>query len=387
MTNQAHIDQLAANLTKWKDAYYNGNPLVSDAVYDAAEDELRRLDPKHPVLLTIGAPVASGPMAGGGWPKAKHTIPMTSLNKANTLSDMQGWVAGCGTIPQGKPYVIMPKFDGASISLHYFKRRLAQAVTRGDGLVGEDVTPNILLAKGAVKMLPPTMPDGTPTPDNVWVRGEVIITHDDFKIHFPGESNPRNSANGTMKRQSDNAKCAYLTIMPYNLMPNGVTMPSRSQELEFLATLGFQSYEWFQVASLAEGDKVYQDFVASKRKAIGFEIDGLVFDVDDSKVREDLGDLNGKPKGSVAWKFPNEHKETILRDILWQVGNSGRITPVAIFDEVVLLGSRVSRASLAGVRQVEHLKLFPGCKILVTKRNDVIPRLEANLDEGIVNDL
>ena len=383
------IATLVKRITDARHAYYNGTPVLSDAAYDLLEDELRKLDPANPILKLVGSPVLAtgGPLAGGGWPKVRHTIPMSSLNKANTLLDMQGWVAGCSTIPQGKPFTIMPKFDGASISLHYFKRRLVQAVTRGDGLVGEDVTPNILLAKGAVKMLPPMLPDGTVTPDNVWVRGEVIITHDDFKRHFPGESNPRNSANGTMKRQSDNTKCAYLTIMPYNLMPNGVTMPCRSQELKFLAALGFQSYEWFQVASLAEGDKVYQDFVASKRKAIGFEIDGLVFDVDDSKVREDLGDLNSRPKGSVAWKFENLQLPTTLRDIKWQVGNSGRITPIAIFDPVDFQGVTVEKASLAGVRQVQHLKLFPGCRIMVTRRNEVIPRVEMNLDEGITNDL
>lgn len=390
MTNQAHIDQLAARIKQASDAYYNGlPPLMSDAAWDALADELRKLDPTNPVLLSIGAPVpTSGPLVGGGWPKVSHVIPMGSLNKAQVEADMNAWHKGCQT---NNHLVIMDKLDGGSISLVYAKRRLVQAVTRGDGIIGEDITRNALLMKGAVKMLPATIPDGhggqTPTPDNVYVRGEVIIQDDDFKTYFPGESNPRNSANGTMKRQSDNAKCAHLTVICYNFMPRGVGLHTKSAELAILTNLGFLTPKWSLVPSIKDVFDVYTKYVNTIRKTIGYWIDGLVIEVDALDTREALGDLNGRPKGSIAFKFPHEEKTSILRDVIWQVGNSGRITPVAIFDEVILGGAKVSKASLAGVRQVEHMKLFPGCKVLISKRNDIIPRVEANLDEGIVNDI
>ena len=381
--NQAQIDQMVANLTKWKAAYYAGTPLVSDPVYDSVEDDLRKLDPNHAFLKTIGAPVSQGPTAGG-WPKVKHTIPMSSLNKAQLFEDMQAWVTSCSA---QSSLIVMDKLDGCSLSMHYLNRVLVQAVTRGDGSIGQEVTRNAMLMQGVVKMLPPFLPDGNPTPANVWVRGEVIIMHTDFARHFPGESNPRNSATGTLMRQTDFAKCSYLTFKSYNLMPQGVSMASKSTELLALEDMGFQTPKWSVWKALAEVQAEYQIYCASKRKAIGYEIDGLVVEIDDTVIREIHGDLGGRPKGSIAYKFPFEAKRTIIRDIQWQVGHSGRITPVAIFDEVILGGAKVTRASLAGVRQVEHLKLFPGCNVLVSKRNDVIPRLEANVDEGIVNDI
>ena len=380
LPNQAHIDTLAARRKAGSDAYYNGVPIMSDHDWDLLDDELRRLDPNHPDLKAVGAPAPTS----GAFAKVKHTIPMGSLNKAKNLAEMQTWYAGC---PNGKTLIAMDKLDGGSLSVLYVKRKFTQAVTRGDGDIGQDVTRNAMLIQGMVKMLPPTLPDGTPMPDNVWVRGEVIIMHADFKQYFPGESNPRNSANGTLVRQSDNAKCAHLTLKAYNLCPNGVGMAKKSEELTTLAAWGFQFPKWSLCAGMTELEIVYQDYVATIRKNIGYEIDGIVTEFDDLDFRESQGDLGGRPKASVAYKFPYAQAETILRAILDQVGKSGRITPVAIYDEVILGGRKNDRCSLAGYRQVEHLRLFPGCRIIVAMRGDVIPRVEANLDEGTLNDL
>jgi DNA ligase (NAD+) len=382
VTTPTYIDTLATCIQTACDQYYNhtpGIPAVSDAVFDAWVDELRKLDPTNPVLAAIGAPAPTT----GGFTKVRHTIPMGSLNKANTIADMVDWLTGCKT---ANGYVVSDKCDGGSLGLCYENRKLVQALTRGDGDTGEDVTRNAVLVQGVVKMLPPTM-KGKPTPAKVFVRGEVIVTLTDFARHFPGESNPRNTANGTIKRQSDPAKCANLTFLAYQCLPNGVSMASKDEEFDTLKDMGFTMPRWAKVADMAAVEALYQGYIATTRKSLNYWIDGLVIDIDDTATRENLGDLNGRPRGSVAWKFPHEEKQSVIRDILWQVGKSGRITPVAVFDEVNLGGAKVTRASLAGVRQVEYLKLFPGCKVLVSKRNDVIPRLEANLDEGIINDL
>lgn len=394
-TNQANIDRLVDRIEQARAAYYNATPVMTDAAYDLLEDELRRLDSNHPALKTIGAPVPSvptGPLAGGGWPKVKHTIPMASLNKAQVEADMVGWYTGCNTTAQ---LVVMDKLDGLSVGLEYDNRQLVRALTRGDGTTGEDITRNVLLMKGAVKMLPPTMPNGLggsmPTPAKVFVRGEMVVTHADFKQHFPGESNPRNTASGTAKRQTDPAKCAYVTVIAYNLMPNGSSMASKSEELWALTTIGFIPPAWSVAGRLADVYAVYADYVAHARKSIGYDIDGLVIEVDNAATREGLGDLNGRPRGACAYKFPHESKPTILRDIRWQVGSSGRITPVVEFDAVQLAGAMVKQASLHNISYMKALVTdaqgvgeFPcvGDQVLVSRRNDVIPYVESLLTQA-----
>jgi DNA ligase (NAD+) len=175
--------------------------------------------------------------------------------------------------------------------------------------------------------------------------------------------------------------------MTYQLFPNGVVPASKDTELRWLTQMGFNVAPWVSIASFKEAHTWYETYVSGARATLDFDIDGLVFDINDRSVREALGELNNRPKGSVAWKFPHESKATKLLDIEWQVGNSGRITPVAIFEPVTLAGASISRASLAGIRQVEHLKLYKGCNILVARRNDCIPRVESNLDLAIENDL
>lgn len=373
----SHIQILADRIQAARDAYYNKHPIMSDAEYDALEDELRQLDPSHALLAQVGAPV------GGAWPKVKHHIPMGSLNKAQVEADMKDWHQGCGSNPPA--LAVMDNLDGASIALVYRNRALVQAITRGDGSTGEDITRNVKLMKGALKMLPPVM-NGSPTPTEVHVRGEIVCLRSDFETHFKGESNPRNTAAGTAKRQSGHEKCAYLTVIAYQCMPNGVGMDTKALELRTLQDMGFRTPRWELVASMGEVLATYQDYITRTRQSLNYDIDGLVIEVDDLHRRESLGELNGRPKGAIAFKFPHEVKPTALIDVEWQVGNSGRLTPVAIFAPVNLGGRLVERASLATVRQVEHLKLYKGCTIMVSLRNDVIPRVESNLSEGVEND-
>jgi DNA ligase (NAD+) len=275
--------------------------------------------------------------------------------------------------------VVMDKLDGLSIALRYENRKLVQALTRGDGTTGEDITRNVLLMQGVVKTLPPGMPA------TVHVRGEIICKKSDFKAHFPGESNPRNTASGTAKRQSDPAKCAHLTVVAYQLLVPGAGQRKRNQ-LAALRDMGFQVPRFAVVRGEPAVEALYQQYVGSIRASLDYDIDGLVVDIDNVGHHDALGELNGRPKAAVAYKWPQEKKVTYLRDIEWQVGSSGRVTPVAVFDETDFSGVKVTRASLAVVRQVAHLRLFRGCRVLISRRNEVIPHVEENLDEGIEND-
>jgi DNA ligase (NAD+) len=378
------IDSLAQRIQTARDAYYNGIPLMEDSVYDALEDELRRLDPAHALFTVVGAAVQSG-----GWVKARHTIAMTSLNKAQTHDDFKGWHEDCGSVSGVDALIATDKCDGISIELTYKGRKLVQAVTRGDGEVGEDITRNVKLMQGIHHELPDSYEDfaeeGTVAmPDEVYIRGEIVVLLSDFATYFKGESNARNTASGTAKRQSDASKCKHLTILCYQFLPNGVPLATKEAELQALREMQFATPNWSTFASLDAAKSYYEEYNTTTRAQLDYLIDGIVFELNDSALREMLGELNGRPKAAVAFKFPSESATTTLQNIAWQVGKSGRITPVAEFDTVSLAGANVSRASLHNVGNLTDLAdqigqqyLKAGDTILVSRRNDVIPFVES----------
>ncbi|OHD28424.1 MAG: hypothetical protein A2Y38_14010 [Spirochaetes bacterium GWB1_59_5] len=365
-------------------AYYNGLPLMSDSAFDLLRDELVKLDPSHPFLKRVGA----APLAGGGWPKVKHEIPMGSQNKAQSEVELTDWV---GKVPvANRLFTVTEKMDGISLELSYLNGKLVRGATRGDGEIGEDITRNVMLMQGVVRQLPATFLVGgvpIPMPVKVNVRAEIVVTHTDFEQFFKGDSNPRNSASGTAKRQSDPAKCKYLTAVAYQLILEGNACVSKAQELRLLASLGFKVVGWHHDLDQQGVQAVYDEYVKTKRDALDYDIDGLIIEVQDRDAREAMGVHDGRPKGSVAYKFPHEAKATILRAIRWQVGSSGRLTPVAEFDPVNLAGANVKQASLHNISYIDELArqagqqvLVVGDKILVSRRNDVIPYVEEVLE-------
>jgi DNA ligase (NAD+) len=365
------IDRLkAAN-----ESYRNGAPTMTDAQYDALENDLRiaastadatsRTEAED-FLAKIGAPAPQN-----GWAKVKHQIPMGSLNKAQNDTDFKNWW------PARTPEVIvMDKLDGISISLRYENGVMTQAVTRGDGVVGEDITRNVRLMKGK--------PNLASDPITGWVRGEIVCFKDDFDKHFQGESNPRNTASGTAKRQSDNSKCKHLTVVAFQWLPDSGDLDTKFDEVVALEKLGFSVPSAMRRKTLYEAQGIYDDYVSTERDLLPYEVDGLVVSVDNNAEWNRMGQKNHRPAGSVAYKFPHEAQPTTLRDIRWQVGNSGRITPVAEFDVVSLAGANVKQASLHNVANIETVAktggetdLRPGDRVLVSRRNDVIPYVES----------
>lgn len=364
--------------------------VISDAEYDAMEDELRLLDPKHELLKKVGQPVTQ---QSSGWEKVRHEAPMTSLNKAQPFEDeddsaadphkeFRAWWADCvEPLPKGDRARVVwsDKCDGISLSVRYKDGTQDRALTRGDGEIGEDISRNVWLMKGRVSTVKGFAGH---------TRGEVVLRKSDWKKHFPDYANPRNAASGIAKRQSDPSGCKHLTVLHYQMIRDGGSTPITHKEIEFKALehYGFEVPSWGVVDTVDEAIAVYEAFVAKRREALDYEIDGLVFEVNDLEAAEALGDRNHRPRAAIAYKFPHERKPSTLRGITWQVGKSGRVTPVANFDPVKLAGVTVRNASLATVGRVVALRLYPGCRVLVSRRNDVIPRLEANLSEGITND-
>lgn len=393
-TTTSPTDALAARLKQASDAYYNGQPIMTDAAFDALEAQLRALDPQHAWFTQVGAVAPSN----GAWLKVRHTMPMGSLNKSQTEADFLAWHQSAG----GARLAITDKCDGMSICLVYKGRQLVQAITRGDGEIGEDITRNVLLMQGAVKRLPSVYPNGstgsTQTPDLVYVRGEIVCTKSDFAANFPGESNPRNTASGTSKRQTGPDKCRYLTILAYQFLPNGEALGEKGWEIAALRDMGFSIPSFTIATTTAEAVQVYNDYVATKRAALDYDIDGLVIEVNSRNVREAMGERNHRPAGATAFKFPHDAAPTTLRSIRWQVGASGRVTPVAEFDVTLLAGAKVVQASLHNVANIARLIeesginstqtppstcLCEGDQILVCRRNDVIPYVEELLSRPL----
>jgi DNA ligase (NAD+) len=365
------------------EAYRNGQPIMGDPEYDALEDSLVELlptaDPTWPevgeaeaYLAAIGAP----PADDSGWTKVTHSAPMTSLNKAQSEADFRAWHASCG----GRgDLVVSDKCDGISCSLRYVGGKLVQALTRGDGDVGEDITRNVERMKGVVHVIKGF--DGH-------LRGEIVLLRSDWKAHFPTYSNPRNAAGGIAKRL-DGVGCEHLTVLHYQMLRdagNGTTITRKNVEFRALSACKCAVPNWAVLPDIAAVQAVYDEYVATKRDALDYDIDGLVVEHDDIALMESLGDLNKRPRGATAWKFPHDAKPTVLRNIRWQVGKSGRITPVAEFDVVSLAGANVSNASLHNLANIEKLckavgakNLAVGDEILASRRNDVIPFCEALL--------
>src|SRR5690349_3453527 len=230
----ARIAELAKLLRKYKDAYYNDTPLVSDAAYDALEDELRELEPGHDFLKSVGTPVA----AVTAWEKARHAIPMGSLNKAVDEEEFRQWAQRC--VDLGKKdklkditgdLFVTEKLDGLSLAVTYDKGKLADAITRGDGEVGERITPNAKRMKGVL----PQLKDKRAAKGTITVRGEIILKLSDMKKAFPGAANPRNQASGTSKR-FDGQGCEHLTVMFYDL--DGIDYKNEVEKFKILDELG-----------------------------------------------------------------------------------------------------------------------------------------------------
>ena len=382
-------------------AYYNSDvPLMSDAEYDRREDKLRtvyegmraRFNERvaagtiknEPDLLTalykfltdVGAPPS-----GGAWPKVKHRVPMSSLNKAKVIEEMERWWRDClaGTPAQAEGVIVSEKLDGGSLDLRYENGWLKRAVTRGDGETGEDITRNVLLMRAV-----PAHIEGESAGLTGHIRGEVLLQRSALKKHFPDKTNCRNTANGVASRHTDYEDCRHLTVLCYRLIPDEGPLPTKETEFMALEQAGFSTPMYRAEFSISGIEAVYQQYIDVTRDALDYDIDGLVVDVNDNAHAEALGEKNHRPKGAIAFKFPAEEQETTLRDIVWQVGNSGRITPVAHFDMVVLVDAEVRKATLHNVGTLDNLLrdigqevASKGDRIVVSRRGDVSPYVES----------
>lgn len=355
------IELLSGLIFKAKQAYYfSGEAIMGDAEYDALEDELRGIDPEHPILHCIGAPVPPE----NHLKRVKHRMAMGSQGKVNTGDDFSDWVRLRGV--SGEKYHVSLKADGCSIAAYYEKGKLVQVVSRGDGIEGEDVTANAVSFRG----IPASLPEDT----DCAVRLEAVLRVDDWRRIDPDEeSNPRSLANGILGRK-DGKGSRSITALAFDV--DGVGAATEVEKCAWLEGSGFRTTRW-EVADTLEG---VESFWAKERRlredgTVDHWSDGVVIKVDDVRRQSELGEASGRPKGQVAWKFPAETAKSSVEGVEWTVGHTGAITPVAVISPVRLGGTTVRRASLSNPSQIEALGLLDRSVVEVSKAGDIIPKI------------
>lgn len=367
------IKYLVDTLNKAAKAYYaEDREIMSNREYDALYDELQSLEQETGIVLTNSPTVSVGYEAVDELPKERHESPMLSLGKTKSREELRDWL-------QGKAAILSWKLDGLTIVLTYRDGKLAKAVTRGNGEIGEVVTNNARTFKN--------IPLSIPFPSELVLRGEAVITYSDFEkvnAEITDEKskykNPRNLCSGSV-RQLNNEITAKRNVRFYafRLVSAGETdfHNSREEQFRFLEKQGFEVVEHYLVTEADILDRI--DFFEKKIQNFDIPSDGLVLTYEDIAYGQSLGRTAKFPRHSIAFKWADELRETTLEEIEWSASRTGLINPVAIFEPVELEGTTVSRASVHNISILRSLKLGIGDKITVYKANMIIPQIAENL--------
>lgn len=382
------IHELVGRLNRFRHEYYNeNNPSISDAVYDHLYDALDQLEKETGIILSNSPTQTVGYKTVGNLPTVLHTIPLLSLDKTKSVYELISFL-------KGQPALLMLKLDGLTVKLVYENGELLEGSTRGDGDMGEIITHNL----PAFRNIPKTIP----YKDRLVVTGEGFIHKSNFErlkttlVGSNGEPyrNARNLASGSI-RCLDAAVCAEREICFYafNVIEGLNGFPeledSRSKKLRSLTEYGFQVCPFEEILPDISIDELELQIKAMTNLAdlSDIPIDGMVLRFDSLSYSASLGRTGHHYHDGLAFKFKDETYETVFRSIQWQTSRTGEITPVALFDTVEIDGCEVSRASLHNLSFIKELELYSGCRILVSKRNMIIPHVEENLDRGHYQDI
>lgn len=353
------IKELEVLIQKHQKAYYNGEAEISDFEFDKLWDELKEIDPQNKILQKVGADSVT-------FSKIKHVMPMGSQEKAANPEQFLSWAQK----HVYDEYFVEYKLDGASLELQYNHGILVNAVTRGDGEIGDDITANAKKMQGVISSL---YLDGKLIDFTGGIRGEVIMTHQVHKEKFPDKANCRNAANGLMKRK-DGQGSEFLNLIVYDaLETNGnIFFEDEEQKINWLNKCGFNVVP-LKICKNPQEVILYRASVMENRKQLDFDIDGLV-------VKERFINLDdafrARPDRQIAFKFSLEEAVSVVRQIEWSISGV-TYTPVAIFDEVELNGTKVQRASLANPDTLRDLGVQIGSRVVVVKRGEIIPKIES----------
>ncbi|MGD2125634.1 MAG: NAD-dependent DNA ligase LigA [Desulfobacteraceae bacterium] len=365
--------------------YVLDSPEIPDAEYDRLFDELSALEKRYPQLISPDSPtqrVGAAPLEE--FNTVRHSLPMLSLNKATSepeFLDFHRRVRDLTKESRGETtYTVEPKFDGLAVELIYNMGVLSLGATRGDGLVGEDVTLNLRTVKSI-----PLRLMGKQVPDLIEVRGEIMMNKKDFdqlnkareKSGEPLFANPRNAAAGSVRQLDPKVTSTRpLNMLAYGTgRVEGKALTNHWDAILYLKQLGFKVSQYAELCKNVEQVETYYDKILSLRNDLPYEIDGIVIKVNEFALQRTMGELSRSPRWAVAWKFPPQQEQTGVRDIIVSVGRTGALTPVAILEPVRVGGVEVSRATLHNEDEVRKKDVRIGDTVIIQRAGDVIPEV------------
>ncbi len=372
--------------------YVLSQPIISDAEYDALLRRLRDLETERPDLITPDSPTqrVSGQVVEG-FERYRHKWPMMSLDNSYSLDELREWARRCERLAEGRAfdYVAELKIDGLSISLIYENGTLSRGVTRGDGTQGDVVTQNVRTIRSVpLRLRAGERESGRARKeirDEIEVRGEVFLPRESFEkinreLADEGDqtfANPRNAASGTLRMHDARIVAERgLDIFCYQLFFAGQdAFPTHGESLEWMANAGFKvNPNWRRCATIDEVIAFCNEW-DEKRAGLRYDTDGIVVKVNQVAVREELGSTGKSPRWAIAYKFPAQQASTRLLDVIYQVGRTGAVTPVAVLQPVLLAGTTVARASLHNADEMKRLDVMRGDWVFIEKSGEIIPQV------------
>ena len=381
---KAELAELRRQIRRYSKQYYDDNASdISDYEFDQLMLRLKAIEAEYPELITKNSPTQK---VGGSAQRTagvlvKHDVPMLSLQDVFSEAEIRDFVAGIRAHFPAAEFVVEEKIDGLSLALRYENGVLARAVTRGDGIVqGEDVTENARMIADVREQL-------SDAPVYFEVRGEVYMERAAFAavnerqelLGLKPFANPRNCAAGTLRQLDARVtRERRLSMFVFNLQrTEGRTFASHTASYDFMRAQGIKIIAGYRVCRTADEVWAAIEEIGARRGSLPYDIDGAVVKVNDFSQRAELGATAKAPRWAIAYKYPPEEKETVLREIELSVGRTGRITPTAVFDPVQLCGTRVERATLHNQDYIAGLDVRIGDTILVYKSGEIIPRVKA----------
>lgn len=374
------VENLRSEIEKYNYEYYvMDNPSVDDYTYDMLMQELKNIEAEYPELADPNSPTQRvGGTALNTFEKVEHKVQMGSLQDVFSFEQVRSFTDRCFTEVVTPEFVVEPKIDGLSVSLEYVNGEFVRGSTRGDGFIGEDVTANLR----TIKSIPLKLKEALPF---IEVRGEVFMSRNTFERIVEEQENngeqpfknPRNAAAGSLRQKDPKVAASRgLDIFVFNVQQiDGKILLSHKESLDYLKKLGFKVVEDYEkVFNYDEIEKKIER-IGNMREKYSFDIDGVVIKVDDFDQRISMGATTKVPKWAVAYKFPPEEKKTRLLDIELNVGRTGVITPVAVFEPVMLAGTSVSRATLHNQEFITEKDIRLGDEIMVRKAGEIIPEV------------
>lgn len=382
MSIQQKIENLRTELHQYNYHYYTlDQSLISDSEFDRKLKDLQELEKKHPEFFDPNSPtIRVGGQITKNFPNVAHEFRMYSLDNSYDFQDLEDWHQRLTKTLETEniEFVTELKYDGASISILYENGQLSQAITRGDGFQGDDITPNVKTIRDIPLKLQGDFPK------KFFMRGEIFLTHEAFnKINEEREKegydifmNPRNTASGSLKIQdSTEVSKRNLSAVLYQFVAQDIPINTHWEILQKMKSIGFKTSQYSKLCTSLEEVKNFIEYWEMERHHLGFDIDGIVIKVNNLKQQQILGHTAKSPRWAMAYKFKAEKVETQLLSINYQVGRTGAVTPVANLTPVLLAGTIVKRASLHNEDIINNLDLHTHDFVYVEKGGEIIPKI------------